>query len=74
MRAILRVDAMLCQSCERCQARLVCKTRAIVQFESGDLPVIQAERCRGCQVCIQACPSRAIALAEWGKPNALPSG
>jgi Fe-S-cluster-containing hydrogenase component 2 len=60
MRPILRVDTYVCQTCTTCQARLVCKTRAIVQYERGDLPAIEPERCRGCMVCIPACPFGAV--------------
>ena len=47
MRPILRVDLHVCQTCTTCQARLACKPRALVQFERGDLPAIDASRCRG---------------------------
>jgi Pyruvate/2-oxoacid:ferredoxin oxidoreductase delta subunit len=60
MRPILRVDMYTCQTCSTCQARLVCKTRAIVQYERGDLPAIEHERCRGCMVCVPACPFGAV--------------
>jgi Fe-S-cluster-containing hydrogenase component 2 len=61
-----------CQTCSTCQARLVCKTRAIVQYERGDLPAIDASRCRGCMVCIPACPFGAVQKA--GDPSgALPT-
>ena len=46
MRPILRVDLYICQTCSTCQARAVCRTRAIVQYERGDLPVIDHTRCR----------------------------
>ncbi|MEJ5199121.1 MAG: 4Fe-4S binding protein [Anaerolineae bacterium] len=42
----------------------MCKTRAIVQFERGDLPAIDAGRCRGCMVCIPACPFGAVQKAD----------
>jgi Fe-S-cluster-containing hydrogenase component 2 len=60
MRPVMLVYANLCQSCLRCQARQACKLRAIVQFESGDLPIIETQRCRGCQSCVPACPYGAI--------------
>ena len=60
MRPILRIDTYACQTCSACQARLVCKTRAIVQYERGDLPAIDAGRCRGCMICIPACPFGAV--------------
>jgi Fe-S-cluster-containing hydrogenase component 2 len=68
MRPILHVDTYACQTCASCQARLVCKTRAIVQYERGDLPAIDASRCRGCLICIPACPFGAVQKA--GEPAA----
>ena len=64
MRPILRVDLHVCQTCTTCQARTACKTRAIVQYERGDLPAIDATRCRGCLVCIPACPFGALRRAD----------
>ena len=74
MRPILHVDMHACQTCSACQARAVCKTRAIVQLERGDLPAIDAARCRGCMVCIPACPFNAVVREkqEAGRP-ALPT-
>lgn len=60
MRPILHIDAQVCQMCTPCQARQVCKTRAIVQYERGDLPIIEHSRCHGCMVCIPACPYAAV--------------
>ena len=60
MRPILRIDTYACQTCSACQARLVCKTRAIVQYERGDLPALDAARCRGCMICIPARPFGAV--------------
>jgi Fe-S-cluster-containing hydrogenase component 2 len=69
MRPILRVDTYVCQTCSTCQARLVCKTRAIVQYERGDLPAIDHERCRGCMVCIPACPFGAVMREAASRPT-----
>lgn len=41
-------------------ARQVCVTRALVQIERGDVPVIETSRCRGCNICFLACPFGAI--------------
>jgi len=60
VRPILRIDTQLCQTCSTCQPRLVCRSRAIVQYERGDLPVVEHSRCRGCLVCIRACPFAAV--------------
>ena len=73
MRPILRIDTYACQTCSACQARLVCKTRAIVQYERGDLPAIDAGRCRGCMICIPACPFGAVQKTPDAKPSPPPS-
>ena len=54
------VDDHLCRSCTKCPARAVCRTRALVQIERDDLPVVETARCRGCLVCMPACPYGAI--------------
>ena len=58
MRPILRVDLHVCQTCTACQARTACKPHALVQFERGDLPAIDASRCRGCLVLYPRLPVR----------------
>ena len=60
MRPDVQIDPRLCHTCERCQARSVCKTRAIRQLEPADLPIVEVERCRGCLVCLPACPYGAV--------------
>ena len=70
MRPILYVDLQACHTCSKCQARLACKTRAIVQIERGDLPVIDAERCLGCQTCVPACPFGAVRRMDVPMPVA----
>jgi Fe-S-cluster-containing hydrogenase component 2 len=62
MRPNVRIDPALCRACERCQARAVCRTRAILQLEPADLPIVEADRCRGCLVCLAACPYRAVTV------------
>ncbi len=62
MRPVLYVDPQRCQTCSRCQARATCRTRALTQFEPGELPVIETQRCLGCQVCVKACIFGAIGL------------
>lgn len=69
MRPILRVDAQMCHTCSSCQARLACKTRAIVQYEHGDLPIVEQSRCLGCLVCIPACPFGAVRNGTHHSPT-----
>lgn len=70
MRPILYVDSHTCQACAKCQARLACKPRALVQFERGDLPMIDVERCLACQACVPACPFGAVRRADVPMPVA----
>lgn len=52
----------ICEVCEPCQARLVCRTRAIVKIDPDQPPYIEHSRCSGCAVCIKACPCSAIRI------------
>lgn len=54
----------LCKSCRRCVARNVCRTKAIIQLDPGEPPMIDAGRCFGCLACIPVCPGQAIVLPE----------
>ncbi len=54
------IDWNVCQGCDPCQARLVCKTRAIVQPDPGEPPYVDFSRCTRCALCAAACPCQAI--------------
>ncbi len=54
------VDLERCRACRHCAARAVCRTKAIVQLDPGEAPMIDAGRCFGCLVCAPACPAGAI--------------
>lgn len=56
------VDWNLCQACQPCEARMVCKTRAIVQIDPDEPPYIANERCNQCGVCVAACCCEAIVM------------
>jgi len=58
--AIPRVEDAMCLLCSKCAARMVCKSKALIQIDPGEAPFIDASRCYGCQVCIPACPAGAI--------------
>ena len=49
-----------CIGCERCMN--ACKFGAITM--KNHLPVIDLEKCRGCMMCAESCPTRAI-WADW---------
>ncbi|MBI5305359.1 MAG: 4Fe-4S binding protein [Chloroflexi bacterium] len=54
------VDADKCRTCRQCIARKSCRLKALVQFEQNELPYIDQALCRGCLVCVDECPFRAI--------------
>jgi MinD superfamily P-loop ATPase len=56
------IDWDLCQGCNPCEARRVCKTRAIVKFSADELAFVDRDRCRGCGVCLPACGFLAVHL------------
>ena len=49
-----------CIGCERCEQ--ACKFGALTM--KNHLPVIDLEKCRGCMMCAEVCPTRAI-WADW---------
>lgn len=57
-----QIDADRCQTCRTCQARKTCRVKALVQFESHELPYIDRELCRGCLICVDECPFKAIVV------------
>ena len=63
------IDSAYCQACEPCQAKLVCKTRAIVQLDPGDTPYIEYSRCSGCAQCVLACVYVAIIMKNSQNPT-----
>jgi Fe-S-cluster-containing hydrogenase component 2 len=58
----IRINFDLCQACQVCSAVKACKVRAIIQPDRGEPPYLDIERCRDCNVCIEACPFGAIEL------------
>jgi Fe-S-cluster-containing hydrogenase component 2 len=61
-RVIPTIREDLCLACERCAARQSCKTKALVQVDPGEAPVVDAARCYGCYRCMEDCPAGAIAV------------
>ena len=60
--AVPHVVDSVCQSCRKCVARSVCRSKAILQIDAGEPPFIDGNLCYGCHVCIPACPQGAIVL------------
>jgi MinD superfamily P-loop ATPase len=57
-----QVDMDKCRACRKCQARKSCRLKALVQFESHELPYIDQALCRGCGICLDECPFKAIVV------------
>lgn len=62
--AIPQIDDAVCRACRKCAARSVCRSKAIVQVDPGEAPVIDPSRCYGCGACLTACPFDAIVRQE----------
>jgi Fe-S-cluster-containing hydrogenase component 2 len=56
------IDWLICEGCDTCQARLACKTRAIVKIDTDEPVFIELKRCNGCAKCVPACPYGAIVM------------
>ncbi|MEJ2265976.1 MAG: 4Fe-4S binding protein [Anaerolineales bacterium] len=56
------VDWLICQSCDPCEARKVCKTRAIMKIDPDEPVYIELGRCNGCGLCVPACLYSAITM------------
>jgi MinD superfamily P-loop ATPase len=56
------IDWEICQRCDPCQARLVCKPRAIFKVDHDEPPIIELGRCNGCGACVSGCEYGAIIM------------
>lgn len=68
--AVPYVDETICRSCRKCEARSVCRSKAILRIDPDEPPVIDPSKCYGCNVCLTACPFGAIVRPE---PQAVAS-
>jgi Fe-S-cluster-containing hydrogenase component 2 len=67
----IRINFDLCQACQQCSAVRVCKPRAIMQPDPGESPYLDIERCRDCDICMDACPYGAITFINQN-PRSVP--
>lgn len=58
------IDWLICQSCDPCEARQVCKTRAIMKIDPDEPAYIELSRCNGCSNCVSACLFNAISMVN----------
>jgi MinD superfamily P-loop ATPase len=63
------IDWNICQVCDPCQVRLICKVRAIVKIDPDEPPYIDQARCNGCGNCVLECPHSAIMLKNGYASN-----
>ncbi|RLC67822.1 MAG: hypothetical protein DRI48_01285 [Chloroflexi bacterium] len=59
---IPHVDESRCQACRKCEARKVCRVKAIVAIDPGEPLFIDGNLCYGCLVCVPSCPFGAIVV------------
>lgn len=57
-----QVNETLCHLCRRCLAASTCRGQAFIRFGREEAPYIDAAQCRGCLVCLPACPFGAVEL------------
>jgi Fe-S-cluster-containing hydrogenase component 2 len=50
--------------CHTCPARHACPTKAIVRPDRDEPAIVDAGRCRGCGVCVPACPWQAVHVQD----------
>jgi Pyruvate/2-oxoacid:ferredoxin oxidoreductase delta subunit len=64
----------VCQTCQPCQARLVCKTRALVKYDPEEPAYIEYARCNSCGLCVLACSCSAIKMINSSVPSGNADG
>ena len=62
---MLKVDDDLCQACQRCLAKKICRGNAFIRFDRAETPFIDMSRCWGCMECISECPFDAILRHDY---------
>jgi MinD superfamily P-loop ATPase len=62
----LIIDESRCQVCDDCAAKRQCRINAIRTIDKGEPPFLDTSYCRGCMVCMRACPCGAVVRHEDG--------
>lgn len=62
------VNWEVCQACDPCLARLVCKTRAVMKPDADGPALVDLSRCNGCGDCLPACLFGAISMGNGAAP------
>ena len=63
----------ICESCTPCEARLVCKTRAIINIDQDEPPYIEFSRCTRCGDCVLSCLYHAISMKNGNISGGIPN-
>jgi carbon-monoxide dehydrogenase iron sulfur subunit len=53
-----------CQHCEEAACALACPTGAVKRNAAGKPVLVEDERCIGCSMCVQSCPTKALMLQD----------
>lgn len=59
-----QVNDVTCHLCRRCLAASTCRGQAFIRFGRDEAPYIDPAQCRGCLICMPACPFGAVELAS----------
>ncbi len=67
---LARLDERKCGQCLTCLR--ICPHRAVSVYSEKAKPQISAVACRGCGICVAACPMKAIELEEYTREMVFP--
>ena len=58
---------MQCRHCEDAPCVAICPAEAISQGDADGPVIIDAEKCKGCRMCVFVCPFGAVRMSDDGK-------